>query len=161
MKFCSECGTSLGWREFEGKRRAYCPHCGKIFFGQLKVGAGCLIEQNDKILLVLRAKEPFRDRWNLPAGYVEDDEKPIEAAERETFEETGLRVKGEKLIGVYPFTDDPRGNGILIVYRCRMVSGEIKTTDEGLRAEFFGKRAIPEKLAGGGHNQAIWEWAES
>lgn len=33
------------------------------------------------------------DKWMIPGGHVENDENPLEAAKRETMEETGLRVK--------------------------------------------------------------------
>jgi 8-oxo-dGTP pyrophosphatase MutT (NUDIX family) len=38
-------------------------------------------------LLLERTHEPFKGRWNLPAGYVEADESPVQAALRETCEE--------------------------------------------------------------------------
>ncbi|MDD2435497.1 MAG: NUDIX hydrolase [Bacilli bacterium] len=43
-----------------------------------------------KILLV---KHPKFNKWVQPGGHIEDDETPEEAALRETYEETGVRVK--------------------------------------------------------------------
>ena len=44
------------------------------------------------------------DRWVQPGGHIEDDELPEETALRETYEETGVRVKllGER----FPREDD-------------------------------------------------------
>lgn len=44
------------------------------------------------VLLVLRGTEPEKGRWSVPGGSVEPGETLVEAAAREAFEETGLRV---------------------------------------------------------------------
>ena len=57
--------------------------------------------KNKKILLV---KHHLFDKWVQPGGHIEDDETPEEAAAREVFEETGIRIK---LIGErFPREDD-------------------------------------------------------
>lgn len=161
VKFCASCGTPLEWREFEHKQRPYCPQCRQVHYAQLKVGVGGLIEQDGRLLLLQRTHAPFEHCWNLPAGYAEIDESPLQTAVREVCEETGLRVGVEGLIDVYFFADDPRGNGILIVYRCRSVGGELTATAEGANPTFFAARDIPQNLAGGGHDQAILAWQSS
>ena len=61
--------------------------------------AGCIIKKDNKILMVKEAKESCYGQWNFPAGHVEKFEKITDAAIRETYEETGCKVK---LIGVLP-----------------------------------------------------------
>jgi len=90
MKFCVHCGTVLEWRESEQRQRHFCPKCRQIHYVQLKVGAGGVIEQNGRLLLLQRTIAPFEHCWNLPAGYAEVDEHPYETAVREIREETGL-----------------------------------------------------------------------
>ena len=58
------------------------------------------------------------------------------------------------------FTDDPRGNGILIVYKCNPIGGKLVETLEGVKPSFFTASNIPKNLAGGGHNQAILAWKD-
>ena len=56
---------------------------------------------NKNILLV---KHNLFDKWVQPGGHIEDDETPEEAAVREVFEETGMKVS---LIGErFPREDD-------------------------------------------------------
>ncbi|MDZ7815748.1 MAG: NUDIX hydrolase [Planctomycetota bacterium] len=43
-----------------------------------------------QVLLVKRGKDPYRDRWALPGGFVDIDETLERAVERELEEETGL-----------------------------------------------------------------------
>lgn len=160
MTFCINCGTSLVLKEIDHKQRSYCPKCGRIHYEQLKVGAGALIEQDQKILLLQRTKAPFARCWNLPAGYVEVDENPIQAVMREVYEEVALQVQVIDLTDVYFFQDDPRGNGVLIVYRCNIIDGVLAESDEATTPTFFESRNIPSNLAGGGHDQAIRAWQE-
>lgn len=55
--------------------------------------AGCLIHQ-EKVLLVKHKKLGF---WLCPGGHVEDNELPHQTAEREFWEETGVKVKAVDL----------------------------------------------------------------
>lgn len=158
MKFCTNCGDSLVLKEIEQKQRAYCPRCNRIHYEHLKVGAGAIIELDKKILLLQRTQAPFANCWNLPAGYVEVDESPIQAIIREVYEEVGLQVEVVDLADVYFFNDDPRGNGILVVYNCIIKNGILAESDEAATPTYFAGKDIPKTLAGGGHNQAIRAW---
>ncbi|TDR81979.1 NUDIX domain-containing protein [Paludibacterium purpuratum] len=55
-----------------------------------KEAAGCAIRSGNSLLLV--QGDPAH-RWALPAGHIETGETPRQAAERETWEETGLKVR--------------------------------------------------------------------
>lgn len=158
MKFCINCGAPLESKLIEQKQRAYCSKCNRIHYEQLKVGAGAIIELDKKILLIRRTQAPFSNCWNLPAGYVEADESPIQAVKREVFEEIGLRVEVVALMDVYFFNNDPRGNGILVVYNCKVKSGTLGESNEATSPTYFASQDIPPNLAGGGHDQAIASW---
>ena len=113
------------------------------------------------LLLVQRGPSApaFSGAWNLPAGYCEADESPAMTAVRETREETGLQVRIGRLAGAYFFDDDPRGNGILLVYEAAPVGGSLRVDgQEGVQADFFQPGGLPEPLCGGGHDQAIRVW---
>jgi mutator protein MutT len=129
-----------------------------VHYAQLKVGAGAIIEQSGCLLLIRRTTEPFAGKWNLPAGYVDVDETPAQAVTREVEEETGLQVEGTQLENVYFADDDPRGNTLLIVYRCRVKGGVLRETKEGRDPTYFSAGDIPAELSGGGHDQAILAW---
>ena len=158
-RYCPQCGSRLILVERRGRARAYCSPCDAIHYQRLKVGAGALIEREGKLLLLRRAIDPFRGCWNLPAGYVEVDEHPAQAAIRETREETGLLVGANDLVEVYFLDDDPRGNGLIIVYRCHVIGGDLEAGDESLAAGWFAPHALPQELAGGGHDRTVRAWA--
>ncbi|NUO64718.1 MAG: NUDIX domain-containing protein [Gemmatimonadaceae bacterium] len=57
-----------------------------------------LFDTDDRLLLVRQQDD---DMWSTPGGLVEPDEHPADAAVREAWEETGLLVRPECLLGVY------------------------------------------------------------
>ena len=57
---------------------------------------GVLIDGN--MVLMVRHVETTRAYWTLPGGGVEAGETPVEAAVREVWEETGLRVRAVRML---------------------------------------------------------------
>ena len=154
-----KCGSPMGVHIIENKPREFCPICNWIYYPQLKVTAGVLVEAESKILLIQRAKEPWRGLWYLPAGYVENDESPRDAAEREGFEETGFSLRIDCLRDIYYYDDDPRGNGILILYSASILGGEINENEEAMSIKFYKPSELEKlKLAGKAHKRAIADW---
>lgn len=50
-------------------------------------------QTEDKILMCKRTKEPYKGKYNLVGGKVEENEKELQAAYRELQEETGITNK--------------------------------------------------------------------
>ena len=70
-----------------------------MLFGMKKAAIGIVFSPDGKkILTVLRRDIPI---WVLPGGGIEDNETPEAAIEREVFEETGVRVKVKRKVGIY------------------------------------------------------------
>ncbi|MEO7586586.1 MAG: NUDIX domain-containing protein [Arachnia sp.] len=68
-----------------------------------------ITDGSGRVVLVQRGKEPQRGRWSVPGGSVDAGESLQEAAAREAFEETGLRVGiGEELWMLLSPTADGR-----------------------------------------------------
>lgn len=159
--YCFRCGAVLHEDVIEGRHRLVCPQCDWVYYPQLKVSAAAYVEKDGRLLLARRAQQPWQGCWYLPAGYVEADERPEQAAERETYEETGLRVQARSLEEVIYFDDDPRGNGLLLVYACELVDGVLTTSRETLECAFFAPDCIPQPLTGAGHVEAIQKWVRT
>ncbi len=156
--YCLKCGAPLQVQILEKRPREVCPACGWVYYLHLKLGAGVMLEQDGRLLLVRRDTNPWRGSWNLPAGYVEADEPPELAAEREALEETGLSVTTTRLLGAYFFDDDPRGNGLLLLYSACILGGSLQGSSEGRELRFFSPREIPDELSGGAHDAIIRAW---
>jgi ADP-ribose pyrophosphatase YjhB (NUDIX family) len=159
-RFCQRCGAGLAPRELFGRVRPACPACGFVLFVDPKVACATLLVREGRVLLVRRRNDPGRGLWCLPCGFADADEPPEEAARREALEETGLLVEVAELLGAYHYTDDPRGAGILLVYRATAEQGAPAAADDADDAGFFAPDALPP-ISHHTHARALEAWARS
>jgi ADP-ribose pyrophosphatase YjhB (NUDIX family) len=143
IKFCPRCGTAVTHEEKFGQLRPVCPACGWIYFADPKVAAAVLVEQDGRVLLVRRVNEPFRGFWTLPAGFVDAEEDPARAAERECYEETRLTVRVTRVLDVVAGREHPRGADFVIVYAAEVESGTATAGDDADAVEWFDRANLP------------------
>lgn len=153
-RFCIRCGTKLQLRVIEHRQRLVCPACGHIAFGNAKPAVGVLIERDGKLLLVRRERAPFKGYWDIPGGFLEEDEHPRTGAIREAREETGLRVAVDELLGVY---HDRSGDDytLNLYYRAHVVGGREQAGDDADELRWFVRRDIPRRIAFPGHAKDV------
>ncbi len=93
LEYCRKCGSELEERNSEGRTRKYCPECEEFRYKSPKPSAGVVLVEEEEALIIRRGIEPNKGSWSIPAGFVEHDEPPVEAAIRELQEETGIRIE--------------------------------------------------------------------
>jgi len=104
--------------------------------------------EDNSVILIRRKKEPFKDQWAIPGGFIEYGETAEHAAIRETKEETGLDVEILKLVGVYSDPKrDPRGHVIAIAFLAKEVGGNLVANDDAKAVKVFKITEIPKNLA--------------
>lgn len=158
LRFCSRCGTELGERLVHGRMRPACSVCGFVVYTNPKVACGALLVHDRQLLLVRRRHEPGRGRWCMPCGFAEADEPPEQAVCREMLEETSLVVHAAGLLGVYHYTDDPRGAGLLLVFRVRCDNIRLLAAgDDADDVGFFSPTMLPP-ISHHTHQRAIDDW---
>ena len=143
-KFCPRCATALVEEPLFGRIRQVCPNCKWIHFVDPKVAAAVLVAQDQRVLLVRRAMEPFRGLWTLPAGFINAGEDPAEAAARECLEETGLTVRVVRVYDIVAGREHPRGADFVIVYQAELLGGEMKAEDDADAVEWYDQGNLPE-----------------
>ena len=160
VRFCSRCGAALGRRFAHGRERLACPACGFVVYADPKVACGVLVEHAGRVLLVRRRHEPGRGLWCMPCGFAEADEPPEQTARREAREEAGIDVTLYGLLGAYHYTDDPRGAGILLVFRagCAEPAAAIAGDDADM-VGFFAPTQLPP-ISHHTHRSAIKDWID-
>lgn len=148
-------GELVGWRwcprcrgELRGdESRVECEACGFVAYASSKPTASGLVEDGDgRLLLARRAIEPFKGRWDLPGGFVEEGEHPLDAMRRELHEETGLQVEPLDFLGVWMDTygGDSTAEATLNLYwTARALSGEPRPADDVDDLRWFDRDELP------------------
>ena len=157
VRFCTRCGGPVEMPMLFGRPRPQCPACGLVQFREPKTATGVLITEGGRLLLAKRGMDPGRGLWYVPSGYVDWDERVDEAAVREMREETGLAVEVTGLFGVFPFGSPRAGYGSFILFRGRVVGGELHPDDDAVEVAFFGPDEIPD-LAFDTSREAVAQW---
>jgi len=116
--------------------------------------------ENGKILLAQRGIEPYRKSWYVPSGFVDYGEEPEAAALRELAEETGLTARIIRLYAVRAWHDDPRKNGVLLVYLAERIAGDAAPNDDAHALGWFAPDALPSPITFETHRAIIRRWAE-
>ncbi len=88
----------------------------------LSIGAGAVIVHDNRVLLVRNTYGVTKGRYLLPAGRVNAGELPDLAAVRETYEETGLFVRVEGLLGVRIWAMDDGEHNYFFMFRAKLLS---------------------------------------
>ena len=85
---------------------------------------------SNKVLIIKREKDPFKDYFSLPGGFVNEGEKVEDAVRREAEEELLVKVEPIDILGVYSDPNrDPRGHIMSITFIAKITSGELKAGD--------------------------------
>ena len=155
--FCPLCGAALAREAVPPDQREHpvCGGCRFVFYMNPKL-VGCTIpEQDGRILLTRRTINPARGLWTFPGGYVDYGETVTDAALRETWEETGLKVDLGSLVGVYTYPGAP----VIIVYNAHVLSGTLTPCTENDLLEWRVPAEIPwEQLAFPSTRDALRDW---
>ncbi len=108
-----------------------------------KIDVRGAVVKDGKILLI---QERADDRWAMPGGWADLGDSPRSVAEREVWEESGYRVKAEKVIAVIdanhiePFEFY---HAYKIIFLCTLLEGEPRTSYETLAVDFFDPDHLP------------------
>jgi ADP-ribose pyrophosphatase YjhB (NUDIX family) len=142
-RWCPRCGEELSG----GGSRVECGACGFVAYASSKPTVGALVEDgNGRLLLARRAKEPFKGRWDIPGGFLEEGEHPLEGLRRELEEETGLEVEPLDFLGVWMdrYGGDSTAEATLNLYwTARTVSGDARAADDVDDLRWFERDELP------------------
>jgi ADP-ribose pyrophosphatase YjhB (NUDIX family) len=108
-----------------------------------KIDVRGAVVREGKILLI---QERADDRWAMPGGWADLGNPPASVAEREVWEESGFRVRAEKVVAVIdanriePFEFY---HAYKIIFLCTLLDGEPRTSHETLAVDFFDPNQLP------------------
>lgn len=103
-----------------------------------RVGHGLLllpVVVTDEGQVLLQRRSDNR-QWGIPGGVIEPGEPPARTVVRETFEETGILVRPQELLGVdggertrFVYPNGDQVEPTIVVFQCRPIGGKLATTD--------------------------------
>jgi len=117
-----------------------CHDCDTIHYVNPRIVTGCLPIWEDQVLLCLRAIDPRRGYWTLPAGFLENGETISAGAARETAEEANARVEGLELYTVFSL---PHISQAYMFFRARLTDLSFSSGEESLDVRLFTEDEIP------------------
>jgi ADP-ribose pyrophosphatase YjhB (NUDIX family) len=142
ITFCSNCGGTLELKIPDGDtiHRHICSQCGLTHYQNPKVISGCLVYQNDQVLLCKRAIEPRIGLWTVPAGFMENGETTRQAAQRETIEESNANVE---LANLFIVANLPHANQVYLLYLAKLLDNNFHPSNESSEVRLFSKEQTP------------------
>lgn len=121
-----------------------------------KVDVRGVVFRGERLLLVREYLD--EGRWSLPGGYADVNESPGEAVARETFEESGWRVRATRLLALYDRRRHAHPPSLFHLYKvffqCELLdaepaaqAGRGASFEEAGEAGFFAEDELPEDLS--------------
>jgi ADP-ribose pyrophosphatase YjhB (NUDIX family) len=101
------------------------------------LAASTAVFRGREVLLVKRGQKLGQGLWSLPGGKVELAESVAEAAAREVFEETGIRISIIGMAGLYEIIT-PELHYAIAAHAAIYQSGEAKAGSDAAEARFVG-----------------------
>ena len=124
-----------------------CPECGFVMYGSSQPTACAIVlDEQGRVLLARRAHEPFAGHWDLPGGFLDEGEHPLDALVRELREETSLEVEPLEFVGIWM---DRYGSGedapatLNLYWTARAVTGEPEPADDVTELGWFATDGLP------------------
>jgi 8-oxo-dGTP diphosphatase len=152
-RFCPRCGLA-----FEAPAVAHrrCPGCGSEYWANSIPAVQGLLVRDGKVLLGRRGVEPAVGFWDLPGGFLEEGEEPVDGLRREFLEETGLHIDPVEWIGAY--VDPYLERSVLGLTWIVAGEGEPQAADDVVELAWFGPGELPAEMAFPHQHDALAAW---
>jgi ADP-ribose pyrophosphatase YjhB (NUDIX family) len=107
------------------------------------VASALVLDDERRVLLVRRAREPHAGAWCLPMGFAELGETIADAALRELEEEAGVRGRVLRLLDADSQESDFYGDLLVVTFEMEIEAGEPCAGDDAAEVGWFPIAAPP------------------
>ncbi len=145
FRFCPSCATGL--EEAGEKEERECPSCGRIWYVNAAPTAGAAIVKDGRVIITRRGSEPEKGKLDIPGGFLEPGEAPIDGLRREIREELGIEidVSMDDCLQMVPHEYGEDGEWVLAIgFKARLVSGDPKPASDVTEALWATKEELDE-----------------
>jgi ADP-ribose pyrophosphatase YjhB (NUDIX family) len=156
-RFCPRCAGELT----RTASSAVCGRCGGEFWANGVPGSQALVVRDARVLLGRRRDDPAAGLWDLPGGFVEEEEHPEDALRREVREETGLEIEPDEFLGIWLEAYWGR-TVVCLTWLARPTGGEERAGDDLLELAWFSREELPaaDELAFPTYAEILARWRD-
>jgi NAD+ diphosphatase len=158
-KHCPVCATAISPEH--GK--VECPNCGFVTYAHSMPTSSAIVSDDDgRVMLSRRATDPHAGKWDLPGGFVEEGEDPLDSLRRELHEEASIGLRDEELLGIWIDQYEYKRRTVFtfnVYYAARIGSGTPSPADDVAELRFFAPDDVPvDELAFGHIEDVLSAW---
>jgi mutator protein MutT len=150
-KHCPVCATPIEPKDGSVE----CPECGFVTYAHCMPTASAVVADDEgRVLLSRRAHDPAAGKWDLPGGFVEEGEHPVECLRRELREEAGIGLTDERLLGIWMDDYEYKRRVVAtlnIYYSARIGEGTPRAADDVAELRWFTPDDVPVAELAFGH----------
>jgi ADP-ribose pyrophosphatase YjhB (NUDIX family) len=154
-RLCPRCGHDL---ETSHGPHLRCAACGSSYWANSAPAVQGLLVRDGRVLIGRRKIEPRKGYWDLPGGFLEEGELPVDGLRREFLEETGLHVDPVEWVGA--FVDPYDGHFVLGLTWIVTGEGDPVPADDVEELAWFAPDEIPRDMAFASQNEILRAWAK-
>ena len=143
-KHCPRCGAEVE----PGRGLVECGACGfRVYASSKPTASAVCLDEDGRVMLSRRGVDPFAGKWDLPGGFLEEEEHPLDCLHRELREEAGVEIEALELLGVW--MDRYGGDGsaaatLNFYWTARIVAGEPEPHDDVAEFRWFAPSEIAD-----------------
>jgi 8-oxo-dGTP diphosphatase len=142
-KHCPVCATRIE----PDDAQVECPACGFVTYAHSMPTASAVVGDGEgRVLLSKRALDPGAGKWDLPGGFVEEGEHPLECVRRELREEAGIELAEQRHLGIWIDRYEYKGRVVAtlnIYYGARIADGTPTPADDVAELRWFAPDEVP------------------
>jgi 8-oxo-dGTP diphosphatase len=153
-RLCPRCGNDL---EANERGHLRCPACGSSYWANSSPAVQGVLERKGRVLIGRRKHEPRKGHWDLPGGFLEEGEEPLEGLRREFREETGLEIEPGDWLGA--FLDPYEHYFVLGLTWVVHADGEPVPADDVEELAWFARDELPDEMAFASQKTVLRLWA--
>ncbi len=111
------------------------------------IGVSIAVFRGPRVLLIQRGKKPGKGFWALPGGRLEAGETLADAARRECFEETGLRIADPSFVTLEELitrddVETVERHFVLAVFAAFSATGALSAGDDAAAAKWVSRHDL-------------------
>ena len=135
LNYCPDCAATL---KQQGNTNYICENGHPYYNNPRSTVDVAMVREDGQVLFSKRAREPFKDMYDLPGGFLDYNEDAYDACVREIREETSVVIRPEDLtlLSIYTHEYLPNVSVTDSIFITTKWSGEFKPQDDSAALEW-------------------------